>query len=223
MSQVTGQTDATATTTTQSETAGTTSFVNGTSRIVGSFNDETPDANLIIYGATTRHTKKGATQMGWSYSDNGGANWTYWRKPPASLRMGSAVGRSGDDDFGHLLQRGLYVQPCNPEHQISGGGIDGSVVTGSGKTSYIGGACIVKSKDGGKTFAHFQCVQNTDPVADVSDSTLGHFYDGGSMASTPAGEVFAAFVDVATARLTCGGVQMETSPSSGSRRRFRIT
>ncbi len=96
-------------------------------------------------------------------------------------------------------------------------------VTGSGKTSYIGGACIVKSKDGGKTFAHFQCVQNTDPVADVSDSTLGHFYDGGSMASTPAGEVFAAFVDVATARLTCGGVQMETSPSSGSRRRFRIT
>jgi len=74
-----------------------------------------------------------------------------------------------------------------------------------------------------QTFAHFQCVQNTDPVADVSDSTLGHFYDGGSMASTPAGEVFAAFVDVATARLTCGGVQMETSPSSGSRRRFRIT
>ena len=88
-----------------------------------------------------------------------------------------------------------------PTSKFPAGGIDGSVITGNGKTSYIGGACIAKSKDGGKTFAHFQCVQNTDPVADVSDATLGHFYDGGSMASSPSGEVFAAFADIATSQI----------------------
>lgn len=84
ISGVTGQTAATAATT-QSETAGTTSFANGRARIVVSFNDETADANLITYGPTTRHTKLGASQMGWSYSDDGAASWTYGGSlpPPA--------------------------------------------------------------------------------------------------------------------------------------------
>jgi len=64
-----------------------------------------------------------------------------------------------------------------PKAKFPAGGIDGSVITGTGKTSYVGGGCIAKSRDGGKTFAHFQCVQNTDPVADASDATLGHFYE----------------------------------------------
>lgn len=198
--QVTGQTDTTAATP-QSETAGTTSFVNGTSRIVVSFNDETPDANLIIYGPTTRHTSAGATQMGWSYSDNGGASWTYGGSlPPPSgwaVLWGDPAMTTSGAYYGVVFMSNLAI----PNTKFPAGGIDGSVVTGNGKTSYIGGACIAKSRDGGKGFAHFQCVQNTDPVADVSDSTLGHFYDGGSMASSPSGDVFAAFVDIATAQI----------------------
>ena len=62
VSPVTGQTKVTATTT-QSETAGTSSFINGTSRLVVSFNDETPDQNLIVYGPGTRHTKKGRSGL----------------------------------------------------------------------------------------------------------------------------------------------------------------
>ena len=200
ISQVTGQDKATSVTT-QSETAGTTSYVNGTSRMVVAFNDETPDANLIVYGPTTRHTKLGATQMGWSYSDSGGATWTYGGSlnPPkgwAALWGDPAMTTSGAS-YNVVFLSNLAM----PESKFPAGGIDGSVIIGNSKSSYVGGACIAKSSDGGKTFAHFQCVQNTDPVADVPDATLGHFYDGGSMASTPTGEVFAAYVDVATSQI----------------------
>jgi hypothetical protein len=198
--QVTGQTDSTAVTA-QSETAGATSFVNGTSRIVVSFNDETPDAKLLVYGPTTRHTNVGASQMGWSYSDDGGATWTYGGSLPpppgwAALWGDPAMTTSGAS-YSVVFLSNLGI----PKAKFPAGGIDGSVITGTGKTSYVGGGCIAKSRDGGKTFAHFQCVQNTDPVADASDATLGHFYDGGSMASSPSGEVFAAFVDVATSQI----------------------
>lgn len=198
--QVTGQTAATAATT-QSETAGTTSFVNGTSRIVVSFNDETPDTNLIVYGPGTRHTNLGATQLGWSYSDDGGATWTYGGSLPPPAGWAVLWGDPAMTTSGASYSMVFLSNLAMPTSKFPAGGIDGSVITGNGKTSYIGGACIAKSKDGGKTFAHFQCVQNTDPVADVSDATLGHFYDGGSMASSPSGEVFAAFADIATSQI----------------------
>jgi len=35
-----------------------------------------------------------------------------------------------------------------PTSKFPAGGIDGSVITGNGKTSYIGGACIAKSVSG---------------------------------------------------------------------------
>ena len=200
VSPVTGQSEATATTT-QSETAGTSSFINGTSRLVVSFNDETPDQNLIVYGPSTRHTNKGATQMGWAYSDDAGANWAYGGSlppPPGwAVLWGDPAMTTSGAAYSVVFMSNLAI----PNTKFPAGGIDGSVITGNGKTAYIGGACIAKSKDGGKTFAHLQCVQNTDAIADVSDSTLGHFYDGGSMASSPSGEVFAAFVDVATSQI----------------------
>jgi len=200
LGRVTGQTESTAATT-QSETAGTTSFVGGTSRIVVSFNDETPDANLITYDPTSRHTKLGATQMGWSYSDDGGANWTYGGSlppPPGwAVLWGDPAMTTSGAAYSVVFMSNLAI----PIAKFPREGIDGPVTIGNGKSAYIGGACIAKSRDGGKSFTPFQCVQNTDPVADVSDSTLGHFYDGGSMASSPSGEVYAAFVDLATAQI----------------------
>lgn len=165
ISQVTGQDKATAAAT-QSETAGTTSFVSGTSRIVVSFNDDTPDANLIVYGPTTRHTKTSASQMGWSYSDNGGVTWTYGGSLPPPAGWSALWGDPAMTTSGASYNVVFLSNLAMPKSKFPAGGIDGSVVTGNGKTSYIGGTCIAKSKDGGKTFAHFQCVQNTDPVAD---------------------------------------------------------
>ena len=162
VSQVTGQDNATAATT-QSETAGTTSYVNGTSRIVVGFNDETPDANLIIYGPTTRHTKQGATQMGWSYSDNGGATWTYGGSLPPPTGWSALWGDPAMTTWGASYSVVFLSSLAIPKSKFPAGGIDGPVTIGNGKSAYIGGACIAKSRDGGKTFAHFQCVQNTDP------------------------------------------------------------
>jgi hypothetical protein len=50
---------------------------------------------------------------------------------------------------------------------------------------YIDGAVIARSTDGGKTFNFCQSL-----------SRSGDFYDGGSMASSPSGQVYAGYVDV---------------------------
>ena len=79
------------------------------------------------------------------------------------------------------------------------GGIDGSLIVW-GADSYIGGACIARSTDGGVTFQIYQCVSNT-AKNNVPNSEKGHFYDGGSMASSPQGEIYAAYVDVTTSKI----------------------
>ncbi|MBV8201834.1 MAG: hypothetical protein JOZ15_14520, partial [Acidobacteria bacterium] len=58
---------------------------------------------------------------------------------------------------------------------------------GNGFYTALGGACIARSQDGGKTFAIYQCVNNNHD-----------FYDGGSMAAGPNGEIYAAYVDTVT-------------------------
>src|SRR5664279_3525301 len=70
---------------TQTETSATTTLVNGkVSRIVVAYNDDTNDGTLVTYTSSTRHINSGASNMGWSYSDDGGTNWTYGGKikPP---------------------------------------------------------------------------------------------------------------------------------------------
>ena len=69
---------------TQSETGATTSFAGGINRIVVAYNDETNQSQLISYTQSDRVVSSGASLMGWSYSDNGGATWTYGGKlsPP---------------------------------------------------------------------------------------------------------------------------------------------
>src|SRR5258705_9514001 len=70
---------------TQSETAATTSFSGGVHRVVVAYNDETNSQATIQYGASTRTVLRGASLMGWSYSNDDGATWKYGGKltPPA--------------------------------------------------------------------------------------------------------------------------------------------
>lgn len=147
--------------------------------------------------------------MGWSYSDNSGTNWTYGGKvsPPSSWAVlwGDPALTTSGSNYNVVFMSNLAM----PTSKFPQGGVHGYVYYGDGRSSYIGGACIAKSTDGGKTFANYQCVSNKQPVEGVSDSSQGHFYDGGSMASNSAGEVFAAYVDVVT-----GTADVYRSPNS---------
>ena len=184
---------------TQSETAATTSYVGGQqNRIVVAYNDETNEQQFINYAQFDRTVTAGASLMGWSYSDDGGGKWTYGGKvsPPkgwAVLWGDPALATSGAS-YHVVFMSNLAV----PSAKMPVGGIHGYLYYGDGRSSYIGGARIAKSTDGGATFANYQCVSNKQSVPGVPDTPQGHFYDGGSMASNSAGEVFAAYVDVAT-------------------------
>src|SRR6516162_8723733 len=60
---------------TQSETASTIGVSGGNTNIVVSYNDETNESAFITYpDATDRLVVKGASLMGWSWSNNGGAS-----------------------------------------------------------------------------------------------------------------------------------------------------
>lgn len=180
----------------QSETALTTSFANGQSIAVVTYNDETDHAQTILYGPNSRKILPGASQMGWSYSSNSGQSWTYGGKvkPPNgwAVLWGDPAITTSNAHYRYVFISNLAI----PNSKMPPGGIDGSVVI-SGADSYIGGACIARSSDGGITFQAYQCVSNMNKNG-VPNSEKGHFYDGGSMASSDAGEIYAAFVDYTT-------------------------
>jgi hypothetical protein len=191
----------------QAETAATTSWVGGnTNRIVVGYNDETGNQSNIVYGPNDRTITAGASLMGWSYSDDLGKTWTYGGKvsPPgewAVLWGDPAITTSGAH-YNVVFMGNLAM----PKAKFPAGGVKGYVY--SGKTSPIGGACLAKSADGGKTFQNYACVSNKQPLADVADSAKGHFYDGGCLASNASGEIFAAYVDIAS-----GLIDVWRSPS----------
>lgn len=187
---------------TQSETSATTALDGTTNRIVVAFNDETNDGTSITYTQSNRVLNSGASLMGWSYSNDGGQNWTYGGnlKPPqgwAALWGDPAIGTS-KAHYNIVFMSNLAI----PTGKFPAGGINGSVISNSGTgQSYLGGACVAKSIDGGKTFSIYQCVSNTEAVTDFPDATQGHFYDGGSIVGSSTGEIFAAFVDVYTSQI----------------------
>lgn len=181
----------------QSETAATTSYAGGKHRVVVTFNDETGNEGKVVYGATSRKINKGASLLGWSYSEDHGKTWTYGGKvtPPSgwSVLWGDPAATTSGASYAVVFISNLAI----PDGKFPPGGIDGYVTYGA-KGAYIGGACITRSTDGGKTFANYQCVSNKEAVADDPDAVKGHFYDGGSMTSTPSGEVYAAYVDISS-------------------------
>lgn len=202
---VTGRTGDPTAAGTQSETSATTALVGGKTRIVVTFNDDTGDgssavSSKVTYTVSGRHISSGASNMGWSYSDDGGVTWAYGGKvqPPSDwpVLWGDPAITTSQTNYNVVFMSNLAI----PKGKFPSGGIDGSVDPFAPE-SYLGGACIAKSTDSGKTFTIYQCVTNKEPVVGVGDATQGHFYDGGSMVASYTGEVFASFVDVATQQI----------------------
>lgn len=178
----------------QSETASTTAFAGGKTIAVVAFNDGTDPNNLVQYTATTRLITNGASLMGWSYSTDNGVNWIYGGRvtpPPGwAVLWGDPSITTSRMHYAVVFMGSLAI----PSSKMPAAGISGSVIV-SGANSYIGGGCIARSTDGGKTFAHYQCVQNK-AKNNTPGSENGHFYDGSSMAAGEDGAIYAAFVDV---------------------------
>ena len=168
----------------QSETDATTTFFRGVHGIVVGFNDDTSQA-AIQYGPSSRKVLRGASLMGWSYSQDYGATWRYGGRlsPPRgwAVLWGDPALTTSRTDYGLVFLSSLAV----PDGKFPADGISG----GFGSAE-IGGACIARSTDGGVRFEPFQCVTNT------AGQPRGDFYDGGSMAAGPRGEIFASYVDV---------------------------
>jgi hypothetical protein len=187
----------------QSETAAAVATVGSMIRLSVAYNDETGQAAKIQYAnSNSRLALSGASQMGWSFSDDLGVTWTHGGPLPppkgfAILWGDPAMATSGSKK-NVVFMSSLGV----PDAKLPPGGISGSL--GSEDPTYgfpIGGACIARSVDGGKSFVNMGCVRNTTPIAADPGSGNGHFYDGGALASTPKGDVFAAYTDVETAKI----------------------
>jgi hypothetical protein len=174
---------------TQSETDATTSFVNGVHRIVVGFNDDTSQT-AIQYGPTSRKVTSGASMMGWSYSEDNGVTWHYGGRlspPPGWAALwGDPALTTSRSQYNLVFLSNLAI----PESKLPAGGTSGGL---DGAT--LGGACIARSTDGGVRFTNFQCVTNT------TRQSRGDFYDGGSMASSMSGEIYASYVDIDRAQI----------------------
>lgn len=192
--QVTGGRDQTAGAS-QSETAADTSYYRGVSRVIVSYNDETGTAATITYGPTSRQVLRGASLGGWSYSEDNGTTWKYGGKlvPPAgwAVAWGDPAVVTSRANYATVYISNIAF----PDAKFPAGGVVGPV------NAAVGGACIFRSIDGGLSFRAFQCLSDTTPVPGVVGSDKGHFYDGGSMASDPSGNVFAAYVDIDTSQI----------------------
>jgi len=170
----------------QSETSFAVNRVAEGATITVTYNDGTDQA-AVQYTSTSRKASKGATHLGWSYSTNYGSSWTYGGRVAATDAWPLLW---GDPGIAHSErdQRYVYIVtlavPKAKLDMAPGGVIDGPL------NNYIGGACIARSTDSGKTFAMYQCLQTTE-----ADAT-GDFYDGGNMASDTKGRIYAGWVNV---------------------------
>jgi hypothetical protein len=142
------------------------------------------DQAHITYGPTTRHTCSGASQMGWGWANPGTSDpFTLGRVASTSeypiLWGDPSVAQIEGTSF--VFMANLAV----PQTKMPASGcIDGAI------NSFLGGACIARSFDGGQTFA----IQQS---ADCFRNATSSFYDGSAMAGIVQNKnVYAAFNDV---------------------------
>jgi hypothetical protein len=174
----------------QSETAISVQGYGDNTIITVTYNDETGNGPKIVYTSTQRTVYSGASLMGWSYSADHGDHWTYGGKvtPPSNWPI-----LWGDPAITASRVRPNYVFISNlavPQTKYPSAGIV-STKFGSGFYTALGGACIARSTDTGKTFSFMQCVHRSSY----------DFYDGGTMAAGQNGEIYAAYVDVSTSQI----------------------
>lgn len=165
--------------------------------LMATYNDESDTESTIMYPPAERIVYTGASLLGWSYSTDNGSSWTKGGKlaPPTgwSVLWGdpAATTSAQQDEYGYPNAENLVF--------ISNLAIPTSKWSGSWKGGFdvdntpLGGACIARSIDGGKSF-FFDESKEMQPCV----TNNGHFYDGGSMASAPDGSIYAAFLDDVT-------------------------
>ena len=174
----------------QSETAIAAGYGNYYGYITVAYNDDTGNESTVLYPPGSRRVLAGASLMGWSYSTDRGQTWQHGTKvapsPSFPVLWGDPAIATFVFDPKFVFMSNLAVAAS----KFPPGGITGPLVNPNG-SSPIGGACIARSGDGGVTFGLQQCVFTRDL----------DFYDGGSMASSIHGEVFAGFVNVTRNRI----------------------
>jgi hypothetical protein len=158
-------------------------------------NDDTTNSGFI-YSDTGRAATVGASQMGWYFRERTTANptppWQHGRLVPGGANAADVDVLWGDPgvaaapDAPNLMLMGTLVVPhakFGPNTCSDGVTpcINGSVASRDG-CSPLGGACVARSLDGGKTFTMQHCFRDVSPgaciVSNSTNSTLGHFYDG---------------------------------------------
>ncbi len=189
--QVTGGQDQTGGGNDQSETAISVQGYGDKQVITVTYNDGTGNTGKIVYTPTQRTVFSGASLMGWSYSTDNGGHWTYGGKvTPGSdwpILWGDPAITASKTNQAIVFLSNLAV----PASKYPGAGGIVATKTSNGFYSAIGGACIARSTDFGKSFTSYQCIHQ--PAYD--------FYDGGHMASGPNGDIYAAYVDVSTSKV----------------------
>lgn len=164
----------------QAETASTRALAHETPILVVTYNDATPDGK-VIFTQTGRTVFPGASLLGWSFSNDGGATWKYGGKikPPTEFGI---VALWGDPAIvtAKYSPNLVYISALAADSQIvPPGGRSGDMATS--------GACIARSTNGGINFSIFQCF-----------SANRDFYDGASLATAGAPgdhRIFAAYTD----------------------------
>jgi hypothetical protein len=170
----------------QSESAFSVNRTGDATIITATYNDGS-NQSAVQYTATTRRASKGATHLGWSHSADYGTTWIYGGRVTPNDQWPILWGDPGIANSVRDQRYVFIVSLAVPKSKLDlapGGVIDGPA------NNYIGGACIARSTDAGKTFALWQCLQTTE-----ADST-GDFYDGGNMASDADGRIYAGWVNV---------------------------
>jgi hypothetical protein len=174
----------------QSETAVAAGYGTYYGYITVAYNDDTGNESTVLYPPGSRRVLSGASLMGWSYSTNRGQTWQHGAKvapsPEFPVLWGDPAVTTFVFDPKFVFMSNLAVSA----QKFPAGGITGPLQNPNG-SSPIGGACIARSGDGGVTFGLQQCVFTREL----------DFYDGGSMASSIRGEVFAGFVNVTRNRI----------------------
>lgn len=191
------------------ETAMAIALFNGTYNKVIAFNYDDP-AHITYPTSTTRTVTAGASGVGWNYSI--GADTTdaftstpHRLVPPTGWPVLWSDPGIGTDGGAHVYLTALAI----PSNKMPVGN------SFSGDNTYIGGACIARSSDGGQNFS----VSAADCVHDTGYS----FYDGSDITgTTPTGPVVAAFnntvlktIDVWVASSTTGTFTQAANPFPG--------
>jgi hypothetical protein len=170
-------------------------------RHVATYNAVDSPPNLV-YTNTTRTIRRNTSLMGWAnwrLTDGVITNEGRVRPPPgwAVLWGDPAIARnSGNSNLLYIANLGIPNLKF-PTSEMIEGPVDPAGLPASFCGSFLGGACIARSTNDGQSFtvSASDCLQRTD-----STCPGGHFYDGGSLASSGSGRMFAAFNDVTTSR-----------------------